>query len=86
MGPWKCHGTVMVLTRNVPSAALRDGLRGALAGIEAVYAGVSTLPNRAGIWARFLTADAVSLRDAIARAWTESRRLLIGHEPVARPK
>ena len=86
MGPWKCYGTVMVLTRNVPSAALRDGLRGALAGIEAVYAGVSTLPNRAGVWARFLTADAVSLRGAIARAWMESRRLLIGHEPVKRPK
>jgi urease accessory protein len=86
MGPWNCHGTLMVFARNIPPAELCNGLRGAIDDIEGVYAGVSTLPNHAGIWARFLAADAVSLRGAIAGAWKESRRLLTGHEPVARRK
>ena len=86
MGRWSCHGTLMVFTGQVPAAELCNGLRGVIGAIDGVYGGVSTLPNRAGVWARFLAGDAVSLRGAILSAWAESRRLLTGHEPAPRRK
>jgi urease accessory protein len=86
MGSWRCHGMLMVLSSSVHPDPLCKALRASIAAIKEVYAGVSTLPNAAGIWARFLAADAVLLRAVIACAWKESRRLLTGHEPAARRK
>lgn len=86
MGQWSCHGTLMVITRSLSAEELCRALRAVTETVAGVYAGVSTLPNHAGIWARFLAADAVSLRDAIVGGWKESRRLLTGHSPAPRRK
>jgi urease accessory protein len=86
MGVWSCHGMLMCFTGVVPPAELCQGLRMAVAALPSVYCGVSTLPNNAGAWARFLSGDAASLRTAMHAAWKASRRLLTGHEPANRPK
>jgi urease accessory protein len=86
LGAWKCHGMLMVFSSSVHPDSLCNALRISVGAFQEVYAGVSTLPNDAGVCARFLTADAVLLRALIASAWKESRRLLTGHEPVERRK
>jgi urease accessory protein len=76
----------MCFTSVVPPAELCQGLRMAVEDLPGIYCGVSTLPNNAGAWARFLSGDAASLRTAMHTAWKASRRLLTGHEPANRPK
>ncbi len=86
MGPWRCHGTLMLFTRKLPADDLCASVRKAVGDCAGAYCGVSTLPNDAGVWARFLASDAIALRGALANAWKESRRLLTGHVPAARRK
>ena len=86
IGFWICYGSLMVLNRFKPADELCSRLREVLANSSEIYAGFSSLPNEAGVWARFLARDAISLRSAMLRAWKESRKLLTGYEPDLRRK
>ena len=86
MGSWSCQGTLMVFTRRVPPAELCSALRSVLNAAQGIYAGVSTLPNAAGVWTRILAGEAVGLRSAMLQGWQECRRCLTGHVPAARRK
>jgi urease accessory protein len=61
-------------------------LREAVAHIPGLYAGVSLLPNNAGVWTRFLAADAVVMQRVLQAAWAAVRRTLTGTAPASRRK
>jgi urease accessory protein len=79
------HGTFWVLAPH-SCTALLPALRAAIAGITGLYAGVSTLPGNAGVWARLLARDAVALQKGLQGLWTSARRVLTGAEPANRRK
>jgi urease accessory protein len=86
MGEWRCFGTFMILTRCIEAAQLSERLRVFLESCVQAYWGVSALPNDAGVLARFLSADAPSLRHAMEVAWRGARRITKGHDPSPRRK
>jgi urease accessory protein len=86
MGSWSCHGTLMVFTGRVPPAELCSALRIVLSAAPGICAGVSTLPNAAGVWTRILAGEAVGLRSAMLQGWQECRQRLTGYVPAARRK
>src|SRR5262249_27378239 len=57
---FQAQGSVWVLCSSFTTEVL-VGLREALNGVTGLYAGASTLPNNAGVWARFLASDALAL-------------------------
>jgi urease accessory protein len=75
-GPFRCHGTIVVLWRGLPTAPMETALRDELHSNDAVYAGVSSLPNACGVLVRVLAPDAVALRSALRAAWSTARLLL----------
>jgi urease accessory protein len=77
-GPFRCHGTVVVLRRGLPTAPMEKALRDELHhSSDAAYAGVSSLPNACGVLVRVLAPDAVALRSALRAAWSTARLLLL---------
>ncbi len=65
---------------------LVDDLRGAVAGVEDTYVGVSMLPGEAGIWCRLLARDGVAYRKGLDALWHGARVHLTGHAPGSRGK
>jgi urease accessory protein len=61
-------------------------MRTALDAIGNIYAGVSLLPNGAGVFARILAADGVALRAAQLAVWSQARKYLTGSLPTPRRK
>jgi len=87
LGANRGQGIMLVASRDEKDAqALLPLLRGAFAGLEGVYAGVSALPSGAGVGARFLAADGDALKKALEIAWAEARRGLTGAYPARRRK
>jgi len=74
---FQAQGTVWVLSSS-PTIELLEGLRAALNGVSGLYAGASTLPNQAGVWARLLASDALVLHRGFSAAWSAVRRVLTG--------
>ncbi len=74
---FQAQGTVWVLSSS-STPELLEGLRTALNGVTGLYAGASTLPNQAGVWARFLASDALVLNRGFSAAWSAVRRVLTG--------
>jgi urease accessory protein len=85
-GPYRAHGSLLVLHRDRPAAALVDALRHALDGVSGTYAGASTLAGGAGAWMRVLAEDGVSLRAGLLAAWSALRVELGGQAPRPRRK
>ena len=77
MHHFQAQGTVWVLCPSSTPEMLA-GLREALNGVARLYAGASTLPGDAGVWARFLAGDAVALSRGFHAAWSVVRRLRTG--------
>jgi urease accessory protein len=82
---FQAQGTVWVLSSSAIPALL-EGLRAALRGVSGLYAGASTLPNQAGVWARLLASDALMLNRGLRATWSEVRRVLTGQGIEGRRK
>lgn len=84
MQSYTAQGTVWAITAH--GATLVEPLRAALTGISGLYAGVSTLPHNAGVWARLLASDGAALQKGIHAAWVALRRTRVGKEPPRQRK
>lgn len=82
---YTAQGTVWVLTSQLHEELL-SALRKTLASIAGLYAGVSMLPNNAGVVSRFLATDTVALSKGLRAAWVAARYVLTGEEPQSRRK
>lgn len=78
--------TVTVVTPQALSATVVETMRKALDEHADIYAGVSTLPNECGAWARLLATDGASLRAATETAWAAARKAITGEFPPRRRK
>ena len=86
MGANRVQGTFLVLNSTVSGESFCDALRDGLQAHADVYAGISTLPNGCGVWARLLSREAVALRSALSVLWRTARKLLLGSYPSPRRK
>jgi urease accessory protein len=86
MGPHTVHGTFVLLNETVCHESTCNALRDSLQPRAGVYAGVSTLPNDSGIWARILALEAVGLRATLTELWRAVRKMLLGSYPGTRRK
>ena len=86
LGAWKCQGIILVFTNLAPTNILCSEIRNAISTMDELYAGVTTLSQKRGICARFLSYEAVSLKAAMTAAWKAARKLLCGVEPAVRRK
>lgn len=77
-GPFRCHGTFVVLGKELPPAPMVNALRAALDTAGEAYAGVSSLPNACGVVVRIQASDAIALRAALHAVRASARRLLLG--------
>ncbi len=85
-GGYAALATLTVVAPQALSIRLVEVMREALDRSADVYAGVSTLPNDCGAWARLLAADGASLRAAIEAAWVATREAVTGERPGHRRK
>ena len=74
---FQAQGTLWVLSSSSGNQLL-TALRAALDEVTGLYAGSSTLPNNAGVWARFLAGDALVLNRGFDAAWSAVRQVLTG--------
>lgn len=87
MGVNQGQGIMLIVSRDEGDAqTLPPLLREALAALPGVYAGVSALPNGAGLSVRILGADGDALKTALEVAWAEARRVFTGAYPARRRK
>jgi urease accessory protein len=82
---YHAQGTLWILTSQSETQLLAS-LRERLATIPGIYVGVSSLPNRAGVWVRLLAMDGVALHKGLHAAWAAARYVLTGEEPQSRRK
>jgi urease accessory protein len=85
-GDFRCVGSFVAATSQVPAAALAASMRDSLHGLGDAYASASTLPNGRGAWLRVLARDACALREALRSAWYAARTALLGTQPAPRRK
>ena len=86
-GEHRMQGTLVAAGDAVAPETLLEALREGLATAPpAVYAAASSLPNRAGAWARLLATDGVALRRTMTQLWAALRTRLTGHPPAHRRK
>lgn len=67
-------------------SALVQKIQQSLKAISGVYGGVSTLPNKQGIWCRFLADDGIAQSNALKSIWVVIRTELSGYPPTERRK
>ena len=85
-GEYVAQGSLVVLAREQFSEAIIGAIRDELASSANVYAGVSALRDRCGVWTRLLARDGLALRGAMAAAWVAARKVLTGLSPTPRRK
>lgn len=78
LGPFDVLSTFYVISRRRPPQELAGALHDALAEQVTVLAGVSTLPNEAGVVVRLLGPGSLEIARAFNLAWNTARQLLIG--------
>jgi urease accessory protein len=86
MGSYNAIGTFFLLNMSLPVESLCEQLRSILDGLGDVYAGVSTLPNRSGVWVRLMSSNIARIRLGMSEIWKESRRIVKGSVPAIRRK
>ena len=74
------HGTLVWVDAGLGDDA-HTALDHALAEIPGVYAGVSALPDHAGLWSRVLATDSHALRASLSAGWSAIRELKTGLTP-----
>jgi len=79
------QGTVLLVAPGDLSPVM-TALRQSLNSTPGIYAGVSMLPEKRGIWCRFLADDGVALGAALKNAWATVRTELTGIPPNDRRK
>lgn len=85
-GEFTTQGSLVVLAGAQLSDAIISAIRDELASSADVYAGVSALRDRCGVWARLLAPNGLALRDAMLAAWVAAREVLTGLSPAPRRK
>jgi len=86
-GEFVAQGSLVVLAGGQFSEAVIGAIRDGLASsADDVYAGVSALRDRCGVWTRLLARDGLALRGAMAAAWVAARKVLTGLSPTPRRK
>ena len=78
LGPYDVIATLHVISGQGDRARLVTLLRGTLAGRREVLAGVSELPNRAGVSIRLLGPTSKAVQAALRAAWNAVRLELLG--------
>ena len=82
---FSAHGSVICIDETLDDEA-RSTLGKALEAVDGVYAGVSALPDGAGLWGRVLANDSHALRNALNVGWSTVRELKTGLRPQMRRK
>lgn len=85
-GEFVAQGSLVVLAGGQFSEALIGAIRDELASSADVYAGVSALRDRCGVWTRLLAPNGLALRGAMTAAWVAAREVLTGLSPTPRRK
>jgi urease accessory protein len=78
LGSFPVLATLNVLARRAIHGGLADRLQGALEGRAGVLAGVTELPNDAGLGIRMLAGSSTQATAALRAAWHEARLELLG--------
>jgi urease accessory protein len=78
LGPYRALGTLFAVGRGCHEAAALADVRAAIADLPGVYAGVTHLPGKAGLWLRILAMDGVALRNATEKAWRQCHLTMLG--------
>lgn len=81
LGAFDTQATLYVLARGARSNELSDRIHAALNDHTGVLAGVSDLPNEAGLGVRVLATTSTQATAALHAAWHESRMQLLGAPP-----
>ena len=82
---FSAHGTFVCIDESLGEEA-RLSINQTLSEIPGIYAGISTLPDGAGLWWRLLASDSQALRDGLNTAWRALRQLKTGLVPHLRRK
>jgi urease accessory protein len=85
-GEFVAQGSLVVLAGKQLSEAIIGAIRDELASLPNVYAGVSALSDRCGVWTRLLAPNGLALRGAMAATWVAARKVLTGVSPTPRRK
>jgi urease accessory protein len=85
-GEFVAQGSLVVIAGGQFLEAITGAIRDELECAADVYAGVSALRERCGVWARFLAPNGLALRGAMAAAWGAARGVLTGLSPTPRRK
>ncbi|MEX2296093.1 MAG: urease accessory protein UreD [Dongiaceae bacterium] len=84
------HGSMLMLAPEDESARALDAIRGLLAAPQEtpgeIYAGVSLLPQGAGLWTRAVARDGAALRRTMLAIWSAMREGMTGIAPAPRRK
>ena len=84
------HGSMLMLAPEDESARALDAIRGLLAAPQEtpgeIYAGVSLLPQGAGLWTRAVARDGAALRRTMLAIWSAMRESMTGIAPAPRRK
>jgi len=82
IGVSRVVGAFYYINRSADSNRVCELLNNSLEPCSDIYAGVSTLPNQIGAWARIIATDATPLREAVNKMWRASRADITGYQPV----
>ncbi len=85
-GEFVAQGSFVVLAGEKFTEAMIGAFRDELGSSTDVYAGVSALRDRCGVWTRLLAPNGLALRGAMTTAWVAARKLLTGLSPTPRRK
>ncbi|MEX2299122.1 MAG: urease accessory protein UreD [Dongiaceae bacterium] len=84
------HGSMLMLAPDGETAHALDAVRALLAAPQEtpseVYAGVSLLPQGAGLWTRAVARDGAALRRTMLAIWSAMRESMTGIAPAPRRK
>ncbi|MEX0810095.1 MAG: urease accessory protein UreD [Dongiaceae bacterium] len=84
------HGSMLMLAPEDESARALDAIRALLAVPQEtpgeIYAGVSMLPQGAGLWTRAVARDGAALRRTMLAIWSAMRESMTGIAPAPRRK
>jgi len=83
-GEFVAQGSLVVLADGRSAEAIIGAIRDELASSADVYAGVSALRDRCGVWTRLLAPNGLALRGAMVAAWVAAREVLTGLSPTPR--
>ena len=82
---FRAHGSFVCIDESLGESD-RATINQAISQIPGIYAGLSSLPDGAGLWCRALAPDSQILRDGLGAAWRALRQIKTGLIPHNRRK